>query len=237
MLRECPVRERRWGGRCCGWTDKSGGLTRWAFGSSIYWASGVIVCGFFRTCVSCNSSVVFVQLWVGALFFIQGLLGVWDVQSWTVWSREFSFMHWLLPLQFWIHIWISTLLASSLIRWFHSILLPSLWLQSLFSHTMSTPTPTLTTNYLHIPPPNSHIHSPSSCHAKLLQFRWDSVEIKVGTSKVTSDLNSWVWILEKALRGTRNRQWWHFAGECGEWTRQEGCLLLPSFSSCMLHNR
>lgn len=42
------------------------------------------------------------------------------------------------------------------------------------------------------PPPDSHIHSPSSCHAKLLQFRWDSVEIKVGTSKVTSDLNSWV---------------------------------------------
>lgn len=53
-------------------------------------------------------------------------------------------------------------------------------------------TPTLTTYYLHIPSPNSHIHSPSSCHAKLLQFRWDNVEIKVGTSKVSSDLNSWV---------------------------------------------
>ena len=38
--------------------------------------------------MSCNSSVVFVQLWVGALFFIQGLLGVLTVQSCAVWSRD-----------------------------------------------------------------------------------------------------------------------------------------------------
>ena len=38
--------------------------------------------------MSCNSSVVFVQLWVGVLFFIREVLGVWDVQSWVVWSRD-----------------------------------------------------------------------------------------------------------------------------------------------------
>ena len=52
-------------------------------------------------------------------------------------------------------------------------------------------TPTLTT-IITSPLPIHTFIPPSSCHAKLLQFRWDSVEIKVGTSKVTSDLNSWV---------------------------------------------
>lgn len=46
--------------------------------------------------------------------------------------------------------------------------------------------------YHNIPLPIHTFIPPSSCHAKLLQFRWDSVEIKVGTSKVTGDLNSWV---------------------------------------------
>lgn len=38
--------------------------------------------------MSCNSSVVFVQLWVGVLFFHSRLLGVLTVQSWVVWSRD-----------------------------------------------------------------------------------------------------------------------------------------------------
>ena len=62
-------------------------------------------------------------------------------------------------------------------------------LLALYTHFI---TPTLTTNYLHIPLQIHTFIPPSSCHAKLLQFRWDSVEIKVGTSKVTGDLNSWV---------------------------------------------
>lgn len=52
-------------------------------------------------------------------------------------------------------------------------------------------TSTLTTIFTS-PLPIHTFLPPPSCHAKLLQFRWDSVEIKVGTSKVTSDLNSWV---------------------------------------------
>ena len=31
---------------------------------------------------------MFVQLWVGVLFFHSGLLGVLILQSWVVWSRD-----------------------------------------------------------------------------------------------------------------------------------------------------
>lgn len=38
--------------------------------------------------MSCNSSVMFAKHAMLLCCFIQGLLGIWDVQSYAVWSRD-----------------------------------------------------------------------------------------------------------------------------------------------------